>query len=72
MTTDVSGNVTYLNLVAERMTGWSREEAAGRRLEEVFHILDATTRETLQNPMILAIRENKTVGLTPNCLLVSA
>ena len=70
MSTDVGGCVTYLNIVAERMTGWSRGEAAGHPFEEVFRIVDAHTREAIQNPMALAIRENKTVGLTPNCLLI--
>jgi len=70
MSTDIWGHVTYLNVVAERMTGWSREEAAGRALEEVFRVIDATTREALQNPMLLAIRQDKTVGLTPNCVLI--
>ena len=70
MSSDVWGTVTYLNVVAEGLTGWSREEAAGHPLEEVFHIIDATTREAAQNPMALAIRENKTVGLTPNCVLI--
>jgi diguanylate cyclase (GGDEF)-like protein/PAS domain S-box-containing protein len=70
MSTDVGGHVTYLNIVAERMTGWSRSEAAGHPFGEVFRIVDAHTRETIQNPMALAIRENKTVGLTPNCLLI--
>ena len=70
MSTDVGGRVTYLNIVAERMTGWSRSEAAGHPFEEVFRIVDANTREAIQNPMALAIRENKTVGLTPNCLLI--
>jgi diguanylate cyclase (GGDEF)-like protein/PAS domain S-box-containing protein len=70
MSTDVWGHVTYLNTVAESLTGWSREEAAGHPLEDVFRIIDATTREAMQNPMTLAIRENKTVGLTPNCILI--
>jgi diguanylate cyclase (GGDEF)-like protein/PAS domain S-box-containing protein len=70
MSTDVGGHVTYLNVVAERMTGWSRKEAAGHPLEEVLRLIDATTREAVQNPMASAIRENKTVGLTPNCLLI--
>ena len=70
ISTDVWGNVTYLNLVAESMTGWSREQAASHPIEEVFRIIDATTREAVQNPMALAIRENKTVGLTPNCVLI--
>ena len=50
MSTDVGGNVTYLNAVAERMTGWSREEAAGHPLEEVFRIIDADTREPCRIP----------------------
>jgi diguanylate cyclase (GGDEF)-like protein/PAS domain S-box-containing protein len=70
MSTDVWGHVTYLNMVAEGLTGWSREEAAGHPLEDVFRIIDASTREVMQNPMTLAIRENKTVGLTPNCILI--
>jgi diguanylate cyclase (GGDEF)-like protein/PAS domain S-box-containing protein len=70
VSTDASGKVTYLNVVAERLTGWSQDEAAGRKLEEVFRIIDATTRETLQNPLALAIRENKTVALPPNCVLI--
>jgi diguanylate cyclase (GGDEF)-like protein/PAS domain S-box-containing protein len=70
MSTDVSGQVTYLNTVAESLTGWSQQEAAGHPLEEVFRIIDGATREEARNPMTLAIRENKTVGLTPNCILV--
>ncbi len=70
MSTDVRGNVTYLNAVAEKLTGWPLAEAAGRPLEEVFQIVDSTTRATVQNPMALAIQENKTVGLTPNCILI--
>jgi diguanylate cyclase (GGDEF)-like protein/PAS domain S-box-containing protein len=70
MTTDVWGRVTYLNSVAHELTGWSDEEAKGRSLVDVFRIVDATTHEPVPNPMIMAIAENKTVGLTPNCLLV--
>ena len=70
ISTDVGGRVTNLNTVAERLTGWSLEEAAGQPLEEVFRVADSTTRESVQNPMTLAIRENKTVGLTSNCVLI--
>ena len=70
MSTDVAGKVTYLNVVAERLTGWSQQEAAGHPLEEVFRIIDSTTREEARNPMAFAVRENKTVGLTPNCVLI--
>jgi diguanylate cyclase (GGDEF)-like protein/PAS domain S-box-containing protein len=70
MSTDVWGQVTYLNVVAEGLTGWSNKDAEGQRLEDVFKIIDASTRKSLENPMASAIRENKTVGLTPNCILI--
>jgi diguanylate cyclase (GGDEF)-like protein/PAS domain S-box-containing protein len=70
ISTNVSGQVTYLNFVAEHLTGWSQQEAMGRPLEEVFRIIDGTTRDKARNPMTLAIRESKTVGLTPNCVLI--
>jgi diguanylate cyclase (GGDEF)-like protein/PAS domain S-box-containing protein len=67
---DGTGKVTYLNAAGEGITGWSRDEAAGRPIEEVFRIVDASTRETTQNPMTEAIRQDQTVGLTPNCVLI--
>ncbi len=70
VSTDLSGHVTYLNVIAEGLTGWSQQEACGHALEEVFRIVDATTRETAQNPMMLAIVENKAVALPPNCVLI--
>ena len=67
---DARGHVTYLNIVAETMTGWSRDEAAGHSVEEVLRIVDVTTREIVPNPMALAIRENKTVDLKAKCVLI--
>jgi diguanylate cyclase (GGDEF)-like protein/PAS domain S-box-containing protein len=69
MSCDIAGRVTYLNVVAEKLTGWTRNEAAGRRVEEVFHVVDGTTREVASNPMATAIKENKTVLLEPNSIL---
>jgi diguanylate cyclase (GGDEF)-like protein/PAS domain S-box-containing protein len=68
--TDISGKVTYLNLVAETMTGWRREEAIGKPIAEVFRIIDGATRETARDPMEMAVEQNRTVGLTVNCVLV--
>jgi len=70
MSSDISGDVTYLNVVAEAMTGWSRHEASGHPVEEVFRIVDGLTREPLPSPMSLAIEANKPVFLKPNCLLI--
>jgi PAS domain S-box-containing protein len=55
--TDISGNIIYLNLVAERMTGWCREEAIGQPLAEVFRIIDGATRNTARDPMEMAVVE---------------
>jgi diguanylate cyclase (GGDEF)-like protein/PAS domain S-box-containing protein len=70
LSTDIEGNVTYLNVVAEKITGWTREEAAGKDIDQVFVVIDGSTREPCANPLRAAIRQNRTVGLTPNCILV--
>ena len=70
VSTDVAGRVTYLNVVAEDLTGWSRNEAAGHPLEEVLQIVDATTRQAMQNTTMLAIRADKALALPPNCVLI--
>ena len=70
LSTDLQGKVTYLNVVAEKITGWTREEAAGKDIEEVFVIVDGSTREPCANPLRTAISKNKTVQLTPNCILI--
>src|SRR6202162_304803 len=68
--TDISGNITFLNLVAEKMTGWSRQEATGCPMAKVFQILDGFTRATLPNPMEAAVGQNQTVHLPEDCILV--
>lgn len=70
ISTDAGCRMTYLNAVAEKITGWSQEEAEGHSFEEVFQIIDATTREATLNPMALAIQRNKIVALTLNCVLI--
>lgn len=68
--TDILGNITFLNLVAERMTGWPWQEAAGRPVAEVLRIFDSTTREITPNPTEMALGQNQTVHLPSNCILV--
>jgi diguanylate cyclase (GGDEF)-like protein/PAS domain S-box-containing protein len=70
VSTDILGRVTYLNAVAETLTGWSRQEAAGHPWEEVVRIIHGGNRKAAQNPMLLAIRQNKIVSLTHNCVLI--
>ena len=70
MSTDVRGLVTYLNAAAEKLTGWSCEEATGHAVDEIFRIVDASTRKATPNPMTLAIAENRSICLDPNCVLI--
>jgi diguanylate cyclase (GGDEF)-like protein/PAS domain S-box-containing protein len=70
LSTDISGNITYLNLVAEAMTGWSSAEAIGKPLADVFRIIDGNTRRAARDPMEMAVEQNRTVGLTVNCILI--
>jgi diguanylate cyclase (GGDEF)-like protein/PAS domain S-box-containing protein len=70
LSTDIDGNVTYLNVVAEHMTGWTRKEAVGHPFDVVFQIIDGATHRPSANPMELAIQQDKTVGLKSNCILV--
>lgn len=72
LTTDRLGNVTYLNRVAERLTGWSHEDAMGRPLPEVFDIVDGETRRPAANPAQRAIDEDRTVELAIGCILIRA
>jgi diguanylate cyclase (GGDEF)-like protein/PAS domain S-box-containing protein len=68
--TDINGQVSYLNIIAERLTGWPKSEAIGRPLEEVFRIIDSETRATVPNPMSMAAHQNRIVGLPPTCILI--
>jgi diguanylate cyclase (GGDEF)-like protein/PAS domain S-box-containing protein len=70
LVTDLAGNVTYLNLEAVNLTGWSREDATGQPLETVFQIVDGATRNAAQNPAERAIAEDSTVGLAIGCVLL--
>jgi diguanylate cyclase (GGDEF)-like protein/PAS domain S-box-containing protein len=68
--TDLIGNISFLNPVAERMTGWSSSEALGQPLADAFRIMDATTRITTPNPMAKAVRQDRSGSLPSNCILV--
>ncbi len=70
LSVDVAGNVTYLNVVAEQMTGWSTKEAVGLPLADVFHIVDSVTRLASRNPLELAIQLDRAVGLNAHCILI--
>jgi diguanylate cyclase (GGDEF)-like protein/PAS domain S-box-containing protein len=68
--TDLAGNVSFLNPVAEEMTGWSQNEAMGRPMAEILRINHDITREAIPNPMQLAMVENQTMNLPSSCHLL--
>lgn len=70
ITTDTRGNVTYLNEVAESLTGWTLDEARGRPLSSVFTIVSDSTGEPVENPATRALREGGVVGLANSTTLI--
>lgn len=70
LTTNIAGKVSYLNRVAETMTGWTLKEALGLPLDEVFTLIDADTRKPYINPEDTAVETDATVKLPANLLLV--
>ena len=71
ISTDAAGNVTFMNGVAETLTGWRQAEALGRPLNDVFHIVNELTREPVENPALRALREGKVVGLANHTVLIA-
>ena len=61
--TDREGRVTFLNPVAETLTGWARDEASGKPLEHIFRITNQITGEPVENPVTRVLREGIVVGL---------
>jgi len=70
LSTDLEGKITYLNAVAERMTGWGRQLAYGRPADEVFRVINKGTGETARDPLKFALQQDRTVGLTTDIMLV--
>ncbi|MCC6676075.1 MAG: CHASE3 domain-containing protein [Phycisphaerales bacterium] len=69
--TDARGRVTFLNTEAERLTGWTSREAAGRALPDVFRIVNEQTRTTVENPVDKVLRLGTVVGLANHTILIS-
>ena len=71
ITTDPHGRVTYMNGVAESLTGWRQPDAQGEPLENVFNIVDEATRLPVDNPARRALREGRIVGLANHTVLIA-
>ncbi|MBI4776205.1 MAG: response regulator [Deltaproteobacteria bacterium] len=68
--TDAEGLISFLNPVAESLTGWSMAEAVGRPLKEVFRIVNEHTRAPVEDPVIKVLRNGKIVGLANHTVLL--
>lgn len=69
--TDVDGNITRMNPVAEALTGWVIADALGRPLSDVFRIIDAETRKAIVSPVHEALQANRVVETAEHTMLVS-
>jgi diguanylate cyclase (GGDEF)-like protein/PAS domain S-box-containing protein len=68
--TDASGNITFMNRVAESVTGWASKDAVGRPMAECVRIVDAGTRQTIRDPMAKAASQNRTGSLPLDSVLI--
>jgi diguanylate cyclase (GGDEF)-like protein/PAS domain S-box-containing protein len=71
ITTDSRGITQWLNPVAQNITGWSKEKAQGKPIEQVFHIVDGETRERITDPIEACLTRGETSELPKNTVLIS-
>jgi diguanylate cyclase (GGDEF)-like protein/PAS domain S-box-containing protein len=68
--TDISGNITFLNVVAANLTGWQCQEAVGRPMIEVFRVLSAASDGSGPIPVATPNARDPIVQLPSNCILI--
>ena len=71
ISTDVDGRVTFMNRVAESLTGWGEAEAMGRSLTDIFQILNEESRQPVENPALRALSSVTIVGLANHTILIA-
>jgi PAS domain S-box-containing protein len=69
--TDPSGRVTFMNEVAQELTGWKLSETEGKELREVFRIVNEETRREVESPVAEVIRNGVIVGLANHTVLIA-
>jgi PAS domain S-box-containing protein len=69
--TDARGQITFLNQVAEQLTGWNIDSAQGRPLEEVFRIVNEATREPAPSPALRVLEEGAVAGMSNGAILIA-
>ena len=71
ITTDAAGCVTFLNAVAESLTGWMVREAVGQPLGSVFRIVNEQSRLPVENPATKVLQDGRIVGLANHTVLIA-
>jgi len=71
ISTKKDGTIITMNPVAEKLTGWSEQDAKGRKIDDVFIIINEETREKIESPVAKVIRQGVVVGLANHTLLIS-
>lgn len=69
--TDSTGQITFINLVAQKLTGWIESEAVGKQFDSVFQIINEHTRKKVDSPLTKILKEGVTVGLANHTLLIT-
>jgi PAS domain S-box-containing protein len=69
--TDLRARLTFMNHVAESLTGWREQDAIGRNLVEVFHVVNEATGEPTEDPVTSVIRDGTVAGLANDTVLVA-
>lgn len=68
--TDVLGNITFMNRVAEESTGWTKQEAIGKPVKKIFNIINEFTRIEVADPVSKVLLKGMIVGLANHTILV--
>jgi PAS domain S-box-containing protein len=70
ITCHADGTIAMMNPVAQELTGWIESQARGRPIEQVFHIVNETTREPVENPVAKVQRSNRVIGIANHTVLI--
>jgi len=71
VTTDLAGNITVMNQVAQEITGYSEEEVKGRPFAQVFQLISEETGKKAENPVEKVLQTGKIVGLANHTALIT-
>jgi two-component system cell cycle sensor histidine kinase/response regulator CckA len=68
--TNTTGEITFLNAEAEKLTGWTLSEASHKPLKNVFKIMNESTRQEVDNPIAKVLETGSVVGLANHTVLL--